>query len=110
MAALRRAGCAAHALIPIFQDARAGSQWWQVGVRKKWGTMGDMDIIQRIMALNTPGPFRAERVDEQSALKGGKHPVLPDPETQHGARNATERALARRPKTTDCGAGLLLGS
>lgn len=41
--------------------------------------MGDMDIIQRIMALNTPGPFRAERVDEQSALKGGKHPVLPDP-------------------------------
>lgn len=37
-------------------------------------------LFERMMALNTRGPFRAERVDANSALKGGKHPVLPNPQ------------------------------
>lgn len=37
-------------------------------------------LFERMMALNTRGPFRAERVDANSALKGGKRPVLPNPQ------------------------------
>lgn len=37
-------------------------------------------LFERMMALNTRGPFRAERVGANSALKGGKHPVLPNPQ------------------------------
>ncbi|HIW95720.1 MAG TPA: peptide-methionine (S)-S-oxide reductase MsrA [Candidatus Corynebacterium gallistercoris] len=32
------------------------------------------------MALNTPGPFRAERVSREDALAGGRHPVLENPQ------------------------------
>lgn len=37
------------------------------------------DFFDRIRALNSQGAYRAERVDAQSALKGGRHPVLPNP-------------------------------
>lgn len=36
-------------------------------------------LFERIAALNTNGPYRAERVTEQTALKGGRHPVLENP-------------------------------
>lgn len=38
-----------------------------------------MDFLQRLTAINSPGPFRAGRPTGETALKGGRHPVLPDP-------------------------------
>ncbi|AGP29822.1 peptide-methionine (S)-S-oxide reductase MsrA [Corynebacterium terpenotabidum] len=38
-----------------------------------------MDFLHRLLALNSSGPFRAERPTAESALAGGRHPVLPRP-------------------------------
>lgn len=38
-----------------------------------------MDFLQRLMAMNSSGPFHAKRPDAETALKGGRHPVLTDP-------------------------------
>lgn len=37
-------------------------------------------LFERMMALNTPGPYTAERVTAETALTGGRHPVLPEPQ------------------------------
>ncbi|WP_282940971.1 peptide-methionine (S)-S-oxide reductase MsrA [Corynebacterium auriscanis] len=39
-----------------------------------------MNLFDKIAALNAKGPFRAERVTAETALKGGRHPVLPEPQ------------------------------
>ena len=39
-----------------------------------------MNLFEKIAALNASGPFRAERVTAETALKGGRHPVLPEPQ------------------------------
>lgn len=36
-------------------------------------------FLDRIMALNTQGAYRAEQVTAETALKGGRHPVLENP-------------------------------
>jgi len=36
--------------------------------------------LERIAALNSSGPYRAERVTAETALKGGRHPVLEHPQ------------------------------
>lgn len=36
-------------------------------------------LFEKMMALNTPGPYRGERVTAETALKGGRHPVLDNP-------------------------------
>ncbi|MGJ4086713.1 peptide-methionine (S)-S-oxide reductase MsrA [Corynebacterium macclintockiae] len=38
------------------------------------------NFFDRILALNSQGPFRAERVGPDDALKGGRTPVLVDPQ------------------------------
>lgn len=38
-----------------------------------------MDLFERMKALNTVGAYRAPRVTVETALAGGRHPVLPDP-------------------------------
>lgn len=38
-----------------------------------------MNLFEKIAALNAKGPFRAERVTAETALKGGRHPVLTEP-------------------------------
>lgn len=38
-----------------------------------------MNLFEKIAALNAKGPFRAERVTAETALKGGRHSVLPEP-------------------------------
>lgn len=44
-------------------------------------TKGDpVSFLDRIIAANTPGPFRADPVTADTALAGGRHPVLPDPQ------------------------------
>lgn len=37
-------------------------------------------FLERIAALNSSGPYRAERVTAETALKGGRHPVLEHPQ------------------------------
>lgn len=37
-------------------------------------------LFDRIAALHSSGPFRAERVTADTALKGGRHPVLDNPQ------------------------------
>ncbi|RAV31508.1 peptide-methionine (S)-S-oxide reductase MsrA [Corynebacterium heidelbergense] len=37
-------------------------------------------FLERIKALNTPGPHRGHRVTLEEALSGGRHPVLPNPQ------------------------------
>ncbi|WP_228073454.1 peptide-methionine (S)-S-oxide reductase MsrA [Corynebacterium sp. ED61] len=36
--------------------------------------------MERIAALNSAGPYKAERVTAETALKGGRHPVLEHPQ------------------------------
>lgn len=36
-------------------------------------------FLDKIKALNTPGPYRAHRVTRDTALPGGRHPVLAQP-------------------------------
>ena len=38
------------------------------------------NFFERIAALNTSGPYRAERATAETALKGGRHPVLENPQ------------------------------
>lgn len=38
------------------------------------------NFFERIMALNSQGPYRAERVGPEDALKGGRMPVLENPQ------------------------------
>ena len=38
------------------------------------------NFFERIMALNSQGPYRAERVGPEDALKGGRTPVLENPQ------------------------------
>lgn len=38
------------------------------------------NFFERIMALNSKGPYRAERVGPEDALKGGRTPVLENPQ------------------------------
>lgn len=37
-------------------------------------------FLERIAALNSSGPYKAERVTAETALKGGRHPVLEHPQ------------------------------
>ncbi|MBF0581675.1 peptide-methionine (S)-S-oxide reductase MsrA [Corynebacterium sp. ED61] len=37
-------------------------------------------FMERIAALNSAGPYKAERVTAETALKGGRHPVLEHPQ------------------------------
>ena len=37
-------------------------------------------FMERIAALNSSGPYKAERVTAETALKGGRHPVLEHPQ------------------------------
>lgn len=37
-------------------------------------------FLERIAALNSAGPYKAERVTAETALKGGRHPVLEHPQ------------------------------
>lgn len=37
-------------------------------------------FMERIAALNSAGPYKAERVTAETALKGGRHPVLERPQ------------------------------
>ena len=37
-------------------------------------------FMERIAALNSDGPYEAERVTAETALKGGRHPVLEHPQ------------------------------
>lgn len=55
-----------------------------------------MNLFEKIAALNASGPFRAERVTAETALKGGRHPVLPEPQPNvvlgtplHGTQDPT---------------------
>ncbi len=36
-------------------------------------------LFEKMMALNSTGPYRAEKVSAEDALTGGRHPVNPDP-------------------------------
>ena len=38
------------------------------------------NFFERIMALNSQGPYRAERVGPEDALQGGRTPVLESPQ------------------------------
>ena len=74
------------------------------------------NFFDRIMALNAQGPYRAERVGPEDALKGGRTPVLADPQPNvvlgtplSGLEDAYWAENLQKPAQIVCGLGCFWG-